>query len=599
MLSPDLSQAQTRTETALRLMTPEYASPEQARGEAVATTTDVYSLGVVLYELLTDRRPHEFKTYTPAEIERAFLDTEIEEPSKVVGRMTDAGARLSRQIAGDLDNVVLMAMRKEPERRYQSVEQFSEDIRRYLEGMPVLARKDTFGYRTGKFIRRHKAAVTILALLMILAVAMAFQSVRVARERDRANQEAATAQAVTQSLVEMFEVADPGKARGNAITARELLEQGAVKIVKELKDQPVVQAKLLDTIGRLYQNIGLYDRAQTLLEDALKLRRQELGNEHPDVATSLDHLGEVAGLKADYARSESLLREALTMRRKLLGVESKDVAVSLNHLAMVMLNRGQYDEAERLHRESLEMKRKLLGQEHLEVATSLTSLGLTVHTKASAALLKRDPLASPNNLRLTVYEKECYDEAARMFRQSLEIRRKQLGPDHYLVAENMMHLALLPLLEGRFEEAEQPVREALAIYRNWFGEDHPETIITLRELALVLRYKGDCRAALPLFEEAIRRGVALLGPDHLQLAYAREGYASCLTKLGRYREAEENFLAAHASFQAVKGTQHMWTKLAARSFAELYEAWGKPDRAKPYRALLKSEENRSTPSKNP
>src|SRR5262249_48254012 len=175
--------------------------------------------------------------------------------------------------------------------------------------------------------------------MIVLAVAMSVQAARIARERDRANQEAATAQAVTQSLVQMFEVADPGKARGNAITARELLEQGAEKIVKGLKDQPVVQAKLLDTIGRLYQNIGLYDRAQALLEDALKLRRQELGNDHPDVATSLDHLGEVASLKADYARGESLLREALTMRRKLLGAESKDVAVSLNHLAMVMLNR--------------------------------------------------------------------------------------------------------------------------------------------------------------------------------------------------------------------------------------------------------------------
>lgn len=325
LLSPDVGQSHTRTETALRLMTPEYASPEQARGEAVCTTTDVYSLGVVLYELLTERRPHEFKTYSPAEIERAICDTEIEEPSKAVDRMTGAPTRLARQLVGDLDNITLMAMRKEPERRYQSVEQFSEDIQRHLGGMPVVARKDTFGYRTGKFIRRHKAAVAILSLLMILAVATAVQSARIARERDRANQEAATAQAVTQSLVAMFEVANPGKARGNVITAKELLDQGADKVVRELKDQPVVQAKLLDTIGKLYQSIGLYDREQPLLEEALRLRRQALGSEHPDVATSLDHLGEVARLKDDYARSESLLREALAMRQKLLGAENKDV----------------------------------------------------------------------------------------------------------------------------------------------------------------------------------------------------------------------------------------------------------------------------------
>src|SRR5215510_4143700 len=190
LLSPDVSEADTRTETALRMMTPEYASPEQARGQAVATTTDVYSLGVVLYELLTERRPHEFRTYAPAEIERAICETMVEEPSKVVGQMTGAPSRLARQLVGDLDNIVMMAMRKEPERRYQSVEQFSEDIRRYLEGMPVVARKDTFGYRTGKFVRRHKAGVAVLALLAILAIAMTIQAVRIARERDRANQEA-------------------------------------------------------------------------------------------------------------------------------------------------------------------------------------------------------------------------------------------------------------------------------------------------------------------------------------------------------------------------------------------------------------------------
>src|SRR5215468_5710841 len=183
LLSPDGSQTHTRTETALRMMTPEYASPEQARGQAVATTTDVYSLGVVLYELLTERRPREFETYFPAEIERAFRDAEIEEPSKVVSRNTGAGARLARSLAGDLDNIVLMAMRKEPERRYQSVEQFSEDIRRYLAGMPVVARKDTFRYRSGKYVRRHKAGVAVLALMIVLAVAMSVQAARIARER--------------------------------------------------------------------------------------------------------------------------------------------------------------------------------------------------------------------------------------------------------------------------------------------------------------------------------------------------------------------------------------------------------------------------------
>ncbi|HKQ80032.1 MAG TPA: serine/threonine-protein kinase [Blastocatellia bacterium] len=568
LLLPDGSQPQTRTETALLSMTPEYASPEQARGRAVATTTDVYSLGVVLYELLSERRPYEFKTYSPAEIERVICDTEVEEPSKVVGRMTDAPARLSRQLAGDLDNIALMAMRKEPERRYQSVEQFSEDIRRHLAGMPVVARKDTFVYRVGKFARRHKAGVAILALIAILAVAMTVQAARIAKERDRANQEAAAAQAVTQSLVAMFEVADPAKARGNVITARELLDQGAEKVVQELKGQPAVQAKLLDTIGQLYQSIGLYDREKPLLEKALKLRREALGEDHPDVASSLNHLGEVERLKGDFVGSESLFCEALAARLRLFGAESKEVAETLNYLALLLHERGQYDEAERLHQDALEMRRKLLGPEHLDIAISLNNLGSTLHAKGR------------------------FDEAERKFRESLEMRRKLFGSDHIQVAVGMINLAGWLHRKGRLEEAESLSRDALEIRRRWLGEDHPETILILVGLASILRDKGDCRAALPMYEEGIRRATALLGPDHLDVAGHKMSYGPCLTKLGRYRDAEEQLLTAHTRLQTVLGQQHWRTKLSLRRLVELYEAWGKPTQAEAYRALLQTDPNK-------
>lgn len=191
LLAPDPNLAHTRTETGVLLLTPEYASPEQLRGAAVATTTDVYSLGVVLYELLTERRPLEFRNHSPAGIERTFNDHAVEAPGRIASRVSGPLTRLSHALAGDLDNIVLTALRQEPERRYQSVEQFSEDIRRYLAGLPVVARKDTFGYRSGKFVRRHKAGVTILALLLLSVMAMTMQAARLARERDRANQEAA------------------------------------------------------------------------------------------------------------------------------------------------------------------------------------------------------------------------------------------------------------------------------------------------------------------------------------------------------------------------------------------------------------------------
>ncbi len=644
LLAPDPSQAHTRTETGLRLMTPDYASPEQMRGQAVATTTDVYSLGVVLYELLTERRPREFKTCSSAELDRTLRDTEIEAPSKVAGRMTGPLTRLSRSFAGDLDNIVLTAMREEPERRYQSVEQFSEDIRRYLEGMPVLARKDTFGYRTGKFVRRHKTGVAILALLAILAVAMIVQAARIARERDRANQEAATAQAVMRSLTAMFEVADPGKARGNIITARELLDQGAEKVERELKHQPAVQATLLDTIGQLYQSIGLYDREQPLLEEALKLRRQALGPECAEVAASLSHLGEAARLKGDYARSEPLLREALIMRRKLLGAEHKDVAESLDNLGALLADRGNFNEAESLIREALALRRKLFGEEHADIANSLNSLGglmsNTGKLQEAESLYRRTlsirrklfgaehPLVASglNNLAANLLEQGDLKGAETLFGEALAMNRKLLGEEHPDVAVSLAMLAYVLKSQGEYDKAEQLLRQELALLRRRGGEGYAQ-LITLNNLANVLREKGSYVEAGALHRQALIARRKLLGDEHPSvganlhdlavLSYLEGEYAeaekterqaleifqkslkpnhwgiqrcrshlgACLLKLKRYHEAEEQLLAAHAGLKATLGEQSEFTRQAASRITELYEAWGQPEKAEPYRDL--------------
>jgi serine/threonine-protein kinase len=650
LLSPDAGRPHARTETALRMMTPEYASPEQARGEPVATTTDVYSLGVVLYELLAGRRPHEFRTYSLAEIERAICETAVEEPSKAVSRMGGAPARLARQLAGDLDNIVMMAMRVEPERRYQSVEQFSEDIRRYLEGMPVVARKDTFSYRAGKFVRRHKAGVAILALLIVLAVAMTVQSARVARERDRANQEAATAQAVTQSLVAMFEFADPGKSRGNFITARELLDQGAEKVVRELKDQPVVQAKLLDTIGELYQSIGLYDRERPLLEAALKLRREAQGDESPDVATSLNHLGEVTYLTGDYAKSESLYREALTMRQKLLGAENKDVAESMSNLGALLVDRGNFGAAEGLLQGAMDLRRRLFGEEHEEVANSLSQLGRLRSEKGEfreAESLYRRSLemrlklhgddypsvaVSMNNLAAMKQELGDFNGAKTLFRDALKLRVKLLGEEHPDVAISMANLASVLQDTGEYDESERLYRLTLKLRLKLFDEDHPRIATTMNNLATLLQDKGNYKEAEIYFQKslAIRRrklgddhqevGTSLhnlggllylkgeyaeseklerqaigvyqksLKPDHWMIHRSRRGIGECLIKLKRYGEAEEELLTAFAGLKTALGDRHAQTRKTASRLIELYEAWGKPDRAETYRAMLQNRE---------
>ncbi len=658
-LSPDARESRTRTETALRMMTPEYASPEQARGLPVATTTDVYSLGVVLYELLTDYRPHEFRTYAPAEIERDFHDTEIEEPSKVVVRMKVPSTRLARQLEGDLDNITMMAMRQEPERRYQSVEQFSEDLRRYLAGMPVVARKDTFSYRTGKFIRRHKAGVAILALLMILASAMAVQSARIARERDRANQEAAAAQAVTQSLVGMFEFADPGKAKGNAITAKEMLDQGAEKVMRELKDQPATQAKLMDTIGGLYLNVGAYDRAQALMEEGMKLRRQALGADHADVADSLHHLAAVAYEKGDFTSSESLYRDALTARRRLFGMEHlksadsmaglgrvliaqgkfaeaeplvnnalalrrrqlppehKDIASSLLHgLGRLLSEQGKFAEAAETYREALKIHSKLYGEDHPFTAASISNLAVMLHElgdyqgselfsrKALALRIKLfgdehpDVAASLANLALLLQDKREYKEAERYYRRSLDMRRKLFGEKHVRLTSTMSNLA--SLLEARrdYNQSEALLQDALAIRRKYWGEEHWEVATILHNLASVSYQKGQVSEA----EKSLRQAFAIyqktLQPGHWIIHRSRSLLGACLTKLNRYSEAEEELLAAYNGLKLIRGEQHALTRRTLSRIVELYVAWDKSDQAASYRALLKNKEKTSTPPRN-
>jgi serine/threonine protein kinase/tetratricopeptide (TPR) repeat protein len=645
LLTPDISEAHTRTETAVRLMTPEYASPEQVRGGTITTATDVYALGVVLYELLTGRRPYQFDTYAPLEIEHAICDTEAARPSEAVGQ----SLALGRQLTGDLDNIVMMAMRKEPERRYSSVEKFSEDIRRYLDGLPVTARADTFNYRAGKFVRRHKVGVafvvTVLLMLAGVAITMTAQAARIARERDRANLAAATAEAATQSLVSVFEFADPGKSRGNPITAKELLDQGAEKVMRELKDQPAVQARLMDTIGGLYQSIGVQDRAQLLLEEALKLRRQTLGAEHADVADSLHHLARLAHQKGDFAGSETLFREALALRRKLLGTEHTDVADTMNGLGVLLLDRGNLGEADPLLREALALRRRKLGQEHKDVAESFNGLGRLLSKQgkfAEAAEMYGQALAlyrklfgeehpyvaaNLNTRAAMLHELGDYDGAEPLFREALALNRKLLGAEHPDIVSSLANLASLLQDKRQYEEAEQLYRQAVELRRKLFGENHPNLTITMNNLATLLKDKGDLAEAEALFRQtlALRRRLLgethtetattignlggvyfdkgqygealrlyrqafdiylkLLQPDHWMVNRTRSQIGGCLTRLKRFREAEEQLLTAHAGLKTARGEEHALTRKTVSRLIELYDAWGKPDQAAPYRAL--------------
>jgi serine/threonine-protein kinase len=650
LLAPEVSgMAVTvaQTQTMMRLMTPDYASPEQVRGEPVTTATDVYALGAVLYELLTGERPHRFKDRRLAEMERVICETEVERPSLVLAR-AGASARRRRELEGDLDNIVLMALRKEPERRYGSVDQLSEDLRRYLEGRPVRARHDTLRYRAGKFIRRHKAPVAVAASIVVLLVAFAslvsLQAARIARERDRANK-------VSDFLVEVFGASDPGDARGETITAREILDSGANKIRRELQGQPDVQAALMDTMGRAYYRLGLYDSALPMLKDALELRKQTLGAEHADVAATMNNLALVLHAKGDFPAAEKLYRDALEMRRKLFGEKSREVGASLNNIGLFFKDKGDYEASESHLRQALKLRRELFGASHVDVAETLNELGVLMHRQgkfAQAEPFAREALAmrrgllgedhpavaeSTNNLATLLDSMGRYEEAEPLSRQALALYRKLLGPEHPHVAVSLSNLAgilkrkrdydgaeelyrqslaimralhkdahpelatvmnnLGSLLRerGDYESAEQLFRESLEMRRKVLKPGHPSIITGLQNLATTLMLKGNLEGAEQLFTEAVESSEKSLPRGHWLIAESHSNLGACLLKLKRFPQAEEHLLKGYNGLKASMGDEHARTQKAVSTLIELYTAWGKQSEAERYKPLLRSKES--------
>lgn len=515
------------TATALRALTPAYASPEQVRGEPVSTATDVYSLGVLLFELATGERPIRTEGLSPTEVERAIC----EQPPSFA----------SVRVPADLENILRMALRKEPERRYGSVAQLAEDLGRFLAGRPVVARPDTRIYRAVKFIRRHRwavaAALAFLAVIVAFAISLALQSRRLARERDRAERTAGF-------LVELFEISDPSESRGASITAREMLDRGAVRLRKELADEPEVRASLQETIGRVYQNLGLYRGAEPLLIESLATRRRLFKGDHPDLASSLNRLAVVRALEGNFVAAEPLFREALAMRERLYGEDHPAVSSSLSNLALLLHDRGDYAAAEPLYRRALALDRK--------------------HPEPDSA--------AAVNLGLLLVDRGDYVAAEALVRPALATIRGQKGERHPEVARTLGYLGLALQGQRRWAEAERSFRDALAIDRALQSGPHPDLARDLHLLGALWLEKGDLRAAGPSLDRAAAIREQLLPPDHPELAATWERQGRLALALGGEADrnrAKERLERALAAFRKSFPEGHPSTAEALVPLAEL------------------------------
>ncbi|HLU05597.1 MAG TPA: serine/threonine-protein kinase [Woeseiaceae bacterium] len=638
------------------MMTPENATPEQVQNGPITTATDIYALGLLLYRLLTGQPAYRVGN-SPSAMAQAICEHVPERPSTAVRRHSVEAApgemkpeliwryrgttreKLSRLLKGDLDNIVLLALRKEPQRRYRSAHELSEDLRLHLASLPVLAQPDTWSYRTGKFIRRHVAgvamSVALVGLLVAFGVAMTVQNQRIAEERDTARQ-------VSTFLEEIFMTPDPGNARGLDISAKEILAKGAERI-SGLDSQPAVQATLMETIGRVYFNLGEYEPSIDMLEASLRIRSNELGEHHPLIAATKNQLALPLIRTADYKRAGILLQEALERNRSLYGDSSTEVAASFYNLAelhqatgnleeaarlaresidiyaaqgelhaaelaegksalaRILVVNNELDQAETLYREALALVRTHLGHDHPLNAYYLQNLAVVLNSKGdivTAEAMFRDAIAAARNilgddhdlvgsslvmLGTLLHNKGEHAAAERALREALAVHTNARGPDHPFVAYDMTSLAMLLQDEGLLEEAESLLKGALRIYEASVGPDHQYVASTLTELGVVLTDRNLPQDAEPLLLRALEIRRRDFPDTHPLLAATNLAYSHALARLGRYDEAERLLLDNVPTLAGSATAPDRRARRAMQWAVSLYEDWEKPEEADLYR----------------
>ncbi|HHP7237008.1 tetratricopeptide repeat protein [Longibacter sp.] len=534
------------TRTGRPILTPGYAAPEQVSGDTVTTATDVYGLGVVLYELLTGVRPHDDPTSEdsdPRGVERRVLESEPRPPSAVAGTATatDTGADLvearsttrsdlRRTLRGDLDTIILKALRKEPDRRYDGAAKLVDDIQCYLEGRPVSARPDSVRYRATRFVQRHAigvaaSAAVILAIVVGLGLAV-WQGQRAQQAQARAEeaqaqveQELAKSEAVTTFLVDLFEASDPDQNPGLDLTARTLLQRGEER-VDTLRNQPLVQAELQRVIGRVYTDLGEYDRADQLLMASLMTQREASGDT-PEVAQALFDLGVLRWRQSNFREAEDVLRQAYEMERELHGTEvHPDVAGALNALALSISKQGRLAEAVPMQERMVEISSQLP-----EEADEWTAM-------------------SQNNLAVLYQNLERYAQAVPLAEDMLSFQRSAHDPPHPQIAMGHSNLGGILTDALRAGEGIPHLQTALDMKTEIYDPGHPRIAVAHHNLAEALYRDGQFEAADSLFSKAIDLTAGSVGVHHAAYGDVLHDYGLFLTDRGDLPRARDTLRTA-------------------------------------------------------
>ncbi len=570
-LTPDRRAAETNTE--FRMFTPGYASPEQARGEPTATPSDVYSLGVTLFELLTGQKPYQVQGGFGADVAWEILQSEAPKPSALFTRSARRShsdlnpekaakarsatvSKIKRQLGGDVDKIVLKALRKEISRRYASVERLAEDIQRYLNGFPVRARGDSWYYVVQKFIRRNKISVGFSLAALLIPITYGFARIleqrETARQRDRAETEATLSREVIDFMVELFEYAGPDRAMGESVTAKEILDRGANQIELGLSRQPLVRAALMSAMGDAYLRLGLYTEARPLIEEALATRRGQLTNNHPDFTDNLELYGLLKLNMGQFEEAAAEFEEALRILQEASNPDLPKIADT--HLLLG----GAYQQTTTRSRawphmvKALTIQRKLNPSPHPKWIQSLTAIANFLADEGKT------------------------EEARVYLDEALELHGKGKQPTFSTVeVSNLISFAGIAVKIGALEDAERLQRECLALCEAFYKRPHHYWSLSLANLGSLRFKRGKIREASELFRQALAMKRTLLRPDHPNLINAQINLGSALGFLGNYEEAEKIFKQATAYDQP----PYLIKTIALANLAEFTNLRGRPEKA--------------------
>lgn len=633
ILSPENNPLETVTQRGMWNLTPEFASPEQINGAPITTSSDVYSLGIILYRLLTGHSPYKIKSVFHSDISKIITYSEPTKPSEIIFKTivnkfeennseinpdtisrTREGSidKLHKKLVGDLDNIISMAIRKEPERRYSSVDNLTDDIKRYLNDRPVNAHSDSLIYRSRKFIKRNKTAVIpaaiIFSLINLGLAGVLWQGHLAGIERDIAKLEADKSNRIKSFLLEMISSPDPLK-EGSEVKVIDVIQKASAKLQSELINHPQIEAEIRTMLGNTYQNLGIYDSAETELTKALDLNKKIYGDQSKETAMSLKNIGLIYHYKGDYEKAEDYYKKSLEKLKSIETNPSFERALVLDAYGTLMTDQGEYERAEKITEDALQIAEAIKGPEDPDVAQI------------------------KNNLATSYNYLGKLDLADSLYEESLRVFRKIYGNFHIRVSSSLNNLAFINIFKKEHKQALPLLEEALNIKIVVLGNDHPDLINAYSNVGSTYFNIDDYDNAEKYMKASIDVGLKNYSENNVNLSrpymwygrvlivnkkineglnYLKEAfdirkrefgiknnltltaqslYGKSLLNAGKLIEAEKYLVESYNGLSEIIGNEKESTQNTLLSIVELYKELRKKDKAEYYSNLIVKQNN--------